>query len=169
MRPSVLYDRLIQAMAVAAGAMLVGVFAAIVYDVSVRTLGFQPPYWTSAMTEFALLFMTMLAAPWLVRRKGHVFVESVVRLLPAAARTLAAKTVYLLCILLGVMVCYLAGVMGWDMYQRGDFEMRSIDMPKWILFAALFVGFALSTIEFARYLVGVDDMYAGREPGEDGM
>ena len=69
------YEALIGALAGLTCALLGLVFLAIVYDVLVRTLGFQPPYWVSAFTEYALLFMTMLAAPWLVRRKAHVFVH----------------------------------------------------------------------------------------------
>ena len=66
-----IYDGVIVGLAIIAGAMVAAVFLMIVYDVAVRTLGFQPPFWTSALTEYALLYMTMLAAPWLVRQKGH--------------------------------------------------------------------------------------------------
>ncbi|MAF49130.1 MAG: C4-dicarboxylate ABC transporter permease [Rhodospirillaceae bacterium] len=163
------YDFFIVALAVIAGAMLAGVFVSIVYDVTVRVLGFQPPYWTSAVTEYALLFMTMLAAPWLVRGKGHVFVETIVGVLPSLGRYLAAKLVYILCICLCLLVAYFATLMGWDAYQRNDFDLRSIDMPTWILFAAIVAGLTLSALEFLRFLIGVDDMYSGRDPGQDGM
>ena len=57
------YDAVIVGLAVLAGAMVAAVFLAIIYDVSLRTAGFQPPFWTSALTEYALLYMTMIAAP----------------------------------------------------------------------------------------------------------
>ncbi len=163
------YDAVVMALAFLAGAMLTGIFIAIVYDVSVRILGFQPPYWTSAVTEFALLFMAMFSAPWLVRLKGHVFVESVVRLLPPLGRWLAAKFVYALCILICLTVAWFSLIMGWDAYLRNDFELRSIDMPKWILFAALVAGLTLTALEFLRFLIGADDMYEGHKPGQEGM
>ena len=42
----------------------------IVVDVSLRNLGMQPPAYTVALTEYSLLYMTMAAAPWLVRERG---------------------------------------------------------------------------------------------------
>ena len=149
--------------------MLVAIFAAIVYDVTVRTVGWQPPYWVSALTEYALLFVTMLAAPWLVRTRGHVFVESLLMILPGAVRAVLEKTVYLLCATICLVLCYYAVTMGLDAHMRGEFDVRSIDMPRWILFAALAVGFVLCAVEFLRYLAGVGDMYAGRGADHEGI
>ena len=153
------YDAVIVGLAVLAGAMVAAVFLAIVYDVSVRTLGFQPPFWTIALTEYALLFMTMFAAPWLVRKRGHVFVESVVLQLGAAARRVVEKLVYIICIVLCLVLAYYATDQGLDAASRGTLDIRSITVPRWVLFAALPIGFGLSAIEFFRFLVGSESMY----------
>ena len=79
--------------------------------------GGQSPWWVSGLSNF----MTMFSAPWLVRLKGHVFVESVVRLLPPLGRRLAARFVYSLCILLCLTVAWFALIMGWEAFLRGDF------------------------------------------------
>ena len=50
-----LYDTLAMALAVVAGAMAGFVFVSIVVDVVMRTGGLQPPMWTSALTEYALV------------------------------------------------------------------------------------------------------------------
>ena len=71
------YDRLIYGLAGLAGAMIAGVCLLIVYDVVARNLGLQPPRSTVALTEYALLYFTMAAAPYLVRVKGHIVVEVV--------------------------------------------------------------------------------------------
>ena len=39
-------------------------------------------------------------------------------------------------------------------------DVRSIDMPQWILFGPMPVCFFFLTIEFIRYLIGIDDMYS---------
>ena len=94
------YDRLIMALAILAGAMLAGVFVMIVYDVTVRTLGYQPPFFTSALSEYAMLYMTLLAAPWVVRVRGHVYVESVTSMLRERTRHVIQKGVYVLCLVI---------------------------------------------------------------------
>ena len=154
------YAALIGGLAGLACALLGLVFLAIVYDVLVRTLGFQPPYWVSALTEYALLFMTMLAAPWLVRRKAHVFVTSLLTVLPQSVRRLAGKLVYAGCIAICLAIGYYAASMGLEAFRLGEFDVRSIDMPRWLLFASLPLGFGLCAVEFARFLAGFDDMYA---------
>ena len=40
-----------------------------------------------------------------------------------------------------------------------ELDIRSIDMPKWILFVPFPLGFTLVAIEFLRYLLGYDTYY----------
>ena len=76
------YDRLIHGMAVFAGLVIAAACLLIAYDVIARNLGMQPPASTVALTEYALLYFTMAAAPYLVRSKGHIVVEVVYQRLP---------------------------------------------------------------------------------------
>jgi C4-dicarboxylate transporter, DctQ subunit len=69
-----------------AGAALVWLMVAIVWSVTMRNLGMQPHAWLFTSTEYGVFYMTMLGAPWLVRKRGHVHIE----LVTAAARCGAA-------------------------------------------------------------------------------
>ena len=40
-------------------------------------------------------------------------------------------------------------------------EMRSLDMPKWLLLGAMPVGFGLMGIQFARFVFGPDTLHTG--------
>lgn len=164
------YDHVIVGLAIIAGSMVAGVFVAIIYDVLVRTLGFQPPFWTSALTEYALLYMTMLGAPWLLRLKGHVFVESVTLMLPPKVRGFVEKLVYVLCIAICLVLAYYATVMAIDIFQRGEQDIRSIIIPKWVLYPSLPIGFVLLSIEFMRFLFGKESMYTtGSRSGSESL
>jgi hypothetical protein len=37
--------------------------------------------------------------------------------------------------------------------------MRVFDIPKWVVFAPMVLAFALSAVEWLRYLLGYDDLY----------
>ncbi len=156
------YDHVIVGLAIIAGSMVAGVFVAIIYDVVLRTLGFQPPFWTSALTEYALLYMTILAAPWVLRNRGHVFVESLTSAMPAWMQGIVEKFVYILCIVICLGLAYYATLMGVDVALRGEEDIRSIIIPKWVLFAGLPVGFVLTAVESMRFLFGKESMYSGR-------
>ncbi len=157
-----LYDRFVSGLAGLAGLMLLLIVFGVVYDVVLRAIGLQPPAWTGGLSEYSLLFITMLAAPWLVRTNGHVAVDSLVLALPAAVRRVLEPAVYVLCVALCLTLAYFAAGMGLTAWERGDIDIRSIDMPRWLMFAALAVGFALTAVEFARALVGGRSLYAER-------
>lgn len=156
------YNGLIFGLAVIAGLMLAVIFVGIVVDVSLRTLGFNSLQWYSAMAEYCLLFSTMLGAPWLVRLKGHVVVESLTMAMPDVIRMLMAKAVYILCILLSLLFVWYGTLELLATIESGEIDIRSIDMPKWIIYIPLPLGFSLIAIEFGRYLLGYDSYYAGK-------
>ncbi len=155
------YDAVIVGLAIVAGAMVAAVFVMILYDVILRASGFQPPAFTSALTEYALLYLTMLGAPWLVRIRGHVFVESATLRMGRSVRHVVERFVYIVCIALCLVLSYYAVEQALDMASRGEEDWRSIVMPRWVLFAALPIGFLLAAVEFARFLFGDDSMYVG--------
>lgn len=160
------YDRLVMALAVIAGAMLAGVFLMIVYDVSVRALGYQPPAHTVPLSEYAMLYMTLLASPWLVRLKGQVFVEFIAGNLPRPIRRPLHKAVYVLCILVCIGLAWYGGAAAEDYWMRGELEIKGIITPKWVLYAPFPLGFGLCVIEFGRFLFGFDNMYDRRPSAE---
>ena len=159
---SKIYNGLIVGLAIIAGLMLALIFVGIVADVTVRTIGFNSIQWYSAMAEYALLFSTMCGAPWLVRIKGHVVVESLTLAMPPAVRVVMAKIAYLACIYLSLLFVYYGYIEMVGTFQAGEVDIRSIDMPKWILFAPFPVGFSLIAIEFCRFLFGFDTYYSDK-------
>jgi C4-dicarboxylate transporter DctQ subunit len=147
------YDLLIVAAAVVAAAMLAGVFVAIVYDVTLRTAGFEPPQWVSALSEYAMFYVTMLAAPWLVRRRGHVYVQIGVDRLAAPMRWWLERLICLFCIGASLVVAWFAFDVAWDTYVREELDIRAIVFPRWVLFAPMPLGFVLVATEFLRILI----------------
>ncbi len=130
----------------------------IVVDVSLRNLGMQPPAYTVALTEYSLLYMTMAAAPWLVRERAWIVVEVLYRRTGPALRAKMDKLIFGLCVLVSVVVAVLAGILAVEGALRGEVEMRSLDMPRWALFLPVTVGFAMMAVEFLRCLLRGDSM-----------
>jgi C4-dicarboxylate transporter, DctQ subunit len=156
------YNRLIIGLAILGGMMLALIFVGIVADVVIRTVGYNSIQWYSAIAEYCLLFSTMFGAPWLVRLKGHVVVESLTMVMPPMLRMIVAKMVYLLCITLSLLFVYYGWIEMTAAFAGNELDLRSIDMPKWLLFVPFPLGFSLVAIEFGRYLVGIDSYYAGK-------
>ena len=160
-RVAALYRRLLEALAVVAGVMLAATAVAIVLDVLMRNLGLQPPAHTLTLTEYGLLYLTMLAAPWLVREKGHVYVELVTAALRPRARFWLTRVVYALCVLTCAVIFWFGLDVTLTHYQREVIDVRSFDMPRWLLTVSIPLSFGLMTIEFARFLLNLDSMHTG--------
>ncbi len=155
------YARLVALCAMLGGAILVVTFVAIVYDVSVRAFGFQPPYWTTPFSEYAMLYATMLAAPWLVRRRGHIAVDALAKFAPKVVRWPLDVFVCLLCILVSLLLSYYAGDLALSAWRNGEMDIRAANLPRWILFAVMPPCFLLVATELARLVLLRQGYFSG--------
>ena len=156
------YYKLILSLAVIGGVLLAVVFVGIILDVTIRSIGFNSLQWYSAVAEYSLFFCTMLAAPYLVRHKGHVVVESLRLAMPGMVKAVVAKVVYAVCIILSLLFVYYGLLEVIDAIKTCEEDLRSIDMPKWLLMIPFPIGFSLIAIEFLRYFLGFDTYYSDK-------
>lgn len=147
------YDRLIVMLALAASVMVGAVFVMIVVDVSMRSAGLRPPIFTSALSEYSLLYVTMFAAPWLVRERGHVRIDSFLSYAPGPVRKLVERVLILVCILLCLTAAWLSADFAGEFWRKGEIDVRSIEIPRALLFVPMVLGFCLCAVEFARILL----------------
>ena len=143
-----------------AAALIPCMFIGITVDVTIRLSGNNPPLFTSTFVEYALLYMTMLAAPWLVRERGHVVIEALVTALPNSVRQPLAKCVYLLCACMAFLSAYLCWGIFVDYWIGGELDVRGVDMPYWSQFLPLPICFGLVGLEFCMYFAGLRSYYS---------
>lgn len=162
-----LYDRLIMALALLAGVMVTFVFGLIIVDVGMRTLGMKPPLFTSAVSEYSLLYMTMFAAPWLVRERGHIRIDSFIYFLPKRATFLLERLIILLCAALCLVAVWYSAKFAIQFWQRGTIDIRSIEVPRSLLFVPMILGFALCAVEFLRMVLRAEPLGSPSEEAAD--
>lgn len=158
-----LIDRICEFLAILAGIYLVAIMFGIVVNAVARTFHFSGTWASHLFTfaEFGLLYIVMAASPWLVREKGHVFIELVTAAVPKAAQRGFSRVVSALCVIICLtLVWYTWGATA-KAYQYGDAEMRSLDMPKFLLLGAMPICFALMAIQFARFVLGRETLHTG--------
>ncbi len=156
-----LYNGFVNLMALIAAGMLLWLMVSVVISVIMRNGGLQPFAWLFTSAEYALLYMTMLGAPWLVREKGHVHIELVTAALPPVARRLLSRSISGAC----VLVCLILTWKGIDLVTtnlaRNDFDVRAYFYPRWLLTITFPIAFALMAIEFARFTFGKTLLHSG--------
>ena len=163
------YDAVITGLAGLGGLVLTAIFLAIVYDVTVRTLGIPSPLWTVSLAEYGLLHSTLYATPWVLRRKSHVFITIFVSRLSGRPRLWVERLIYVA----GIAICLLLAYVSLDVviseYVRGFEDIRSFPMPGWIVTAPVPLAFFLLAVEFARFLFGPDSMLSENRAGAEGL
>ncbi len=148
-----LYNRLVDGFAIVSGLMLVWLMVAVVASVLIRNFGAQPPAWLFTSTEYSLFYLTLLGAPWLVREKGHVYVEVAISHLPPKILNVLSRFVMLIC----AAICFVLAWKGLELaisnYQGRDYDVRTYFIPMWIFTVTYPISFALMGIEFARFII----------------
>ncbi|NHF72863.1 TRAP transporter small permease [Paracoccus xiamenensis] len=153
-----------------AAKLLIGaVILMVVADVVARNLGLKAMTWAISASEYSLLYITFLAMPWLVRIKGHVFVVFLRALFPPAIQQLLERLVYVVCILLCLYLGWVAWASMVTAIEKASFESRTFDMPKWAIFLPIFLGFALSALEWLRFLLTPASIYDASPLEAEGM
>lgn len=155
------YDALIHAMAIAAGALLVWLMVAVVLSVGLRNAGLQPWAWLFTSTEYALLYITMLGAPWLVRERGHVHIELLTAMLPPGPQRIVSRAVALLCVLVSAALAWKGAELMATNIARSDFDVRAYYFPRWLLTVAFPLAFGCMALEFARFVAGPALLHSG--------
>ena len=170
-RISDLYGKLLTGLALLACALLFFMMLMICADVLLRNVAFIPGLrglaWSNEVSESMLYLITMLTAPWILRRGQHIRVDI---LLVAIPKQLAwycewvADAFALACCL--IMTAY-----GWSAatasYKAGSMAIKTLVTPEWWALAPLPVAFALLAIEV---LFRMHRLYAGeRGPRADAV
>jgi C4-dicarboxylate transporter DctQ subunit len=161
-----IYYRVIQGMAVLAGILMAAMMVTICIDVIVRNLGYQSSAHFFTFSEYALLLIPCLGAPWLVREKGHIYVEIIYMYMGADMRRAMMRMVGVLCILVCAVLAWYGGEVTVMSFIRNDMDVRSFDMPRWILVAFIPLSFAMMGIEFARFLIRGENLLGALVPAE---
>ncbi|MEZ5659619.1 MAG: TRAP transporter small permease subunit [Burkholderiaceae bacterium] len=153
------YDALLRAMAWLAGLLMAVMMVSIVIDVALRNTGSQSSAHIFTFNEYFLLLIPLLGAPLLVREKGHIYVEALLMQFHGRTRQMLNMLILLACVITCAVLTGFSAEIAYTDYVRDELDIRSLDMPRWMLTIFMPLSFALMTIEFGRFLVRGEDPY----------
>lgn len=129
---------------------LAGIGIGICYDVVARRyLGAGIP-WVVEISEYWLVYLTFLSAPWILRHNGHVREEFVVERLPRPLQRAVDVFTNLLVVGISALLAWFGCSTTADLYRRGVAVSAILGVPKWIPVAPVGIGFALVAVEAVR-------------------
>jgi TRAP-type transport system small permease protein len=147
-RLSAAFGRVLDALAVAAALILFAMVAIVTADVVLRNSVGAGIAWANEVSEYALYVMTLLTAPWLLRRGQHVRLDIVLTLVPARVAWLMEAMGDMLGFAVSVVLARYGLVMTLDSWRLGAITIKNLVFPEWWLLALLPATFALLAVEF---------------------
>jgi len=149
----------------ALAALYVGlIMVAIIYMTTFRALGWSYEPMTFVFIEYGFVYILFLGSPWLIRTRGHVYIEMLTAAVPDIVRIYLSRLIALA----GTAVC-----LAWAWYTGQLFlehfedpmlfdELRAqFSIRLWVSTAAFPFGFILMAIEFARFIFTKEPMHLG--------
>ena len=140
-------------MAYLAAFLMVAMMVVITLDVILRNLGYQSSAHFFTFTEYALLVVPCLGAPWLVREKGHIYIEILLMALAPRVRARFTQLIGVVCIVVCAVVAWYGFAVTLSDYLQNEKDVRSMDMPRWIVVGFIPLGFGMMGLEFLRFVL----------------
>ena len=156
-RLSPLLGRLLHFLAVIAALILLAMVALVTADIVLRntlSIGFA---WSNEVTEYALYLITLLTAPWLLRRGQHVRIDMILVIAPARFAWTMEALADLIGLAASLVLVWYGAVMTAQSARLGSLTIKNLVFPEWWLLAPLPICFALVALEFVfrfRRLMG---------------
>jgi TRAP-type C4-dicarboxylate transport system permease small subunit len=148
-RLSLTFGKLLDALAIAAALILLAMVVLVSADIILRNVVGNGFPWANEVSEYALYVITLLTAPWLLRRGQHVRIDLALTFVPSRAAFLMEA----LADMLGFAVCLVMMRYGIRIVIESaamhSITIKNLVFPEWWLLAPLPVCFALLAAEFA--------------------
>ena len=164
------YGRLLEVFAAVACALILGMTLMICADVllrNVRVLPIAGLEWANEISEAMLFLITLLTAPWLLRRGQHIRVDIILRAVPPRAGWLMEWAVDLLGLACCAMIAWYSARAAFASFKAGSVSIKTLVTPEWWLLIALPIAFTALTIEM---LFRMRRLYlAERAPRDDAV
>src|SRR6516165_8403353 len=157
-RLSAASGRLLDALAAAAALLLLAMVVVVCADIALRNMTGAGITWANEVSEYALYVMTLLTAPWLLRRGQHVRLDILLTLVPPRVAWLMEAFGDMLGFAVSLVLVRYGLAMTLDSARIGAITIKNLVFPEWWLLAPLPAAFILLAIEFIfrfqRLLVG---------------
>lgn len=149
-----LFDLVVNALAVVA-ALLIGAVMIMVSGAVISRYFFgDPQAWVIEISEYSLLYCTLLGAAWVLRQEGHTRVDIVLNALKPRHRALLNTYTSVLGILACLILLYYSSLTLYSTYERGLVLFKIFETPKYLPLAVIPVGSFFLVLQFVRRAVG---------------
>ena len=142
------YDKIIVLLSYFAGILLSLITLSVTAEIIVRKVTNSSLPWVIECSEHALVFITFLAAAWVLREDGQIKVDLVLSHMGRRNRALLNTVNSLLGGLLCGFLTYRSALTVWDLLKRNIYTIKTLEIPMAPLYSVICLGSLLLTFQF---------------------
>lgn len=128
--------------------VIVFITVAVGGEVLLRMAGLPAFGWTLELSEYGLIMVSFLGAPWVLRHQEHISVDIVIR----RVRPVVARVMLTIADVISAIACLILARFAWqamhESFIRGAILYNYFETPQWVILAILPLGALLLAIEF---------------------
>ncbi|MGP1358819.1 TRAP transporter small permease [Roseicyclus sp.] len=147
------FSRLNLICAIIGASLLFMIAATICFEVTMRALGGASRLWVIEVSEYALLFITFLGAPYLLEKNQHVVMDLVFASLSGRPR----MALQIVNASIGLALCAVLTVVGisvvLEQFELGVRQVTVLRPQSWWITAALPIGMGLMAVQFLDQII----------------
>jgi TRAP-type C4-dicarboxylate transport system permease small subunit len=141
-------SRLFDMLAALAALILLAMVILVTADIVLRNVARVGFPWANEVTEYALYVITLLTAPWLLRRGQHVRIDMMLVLVPSRLAWACEAAADVLGFAASLVLIWYGASMTAQSARLGSLTIKNLVFPEWWLLWPLPLCFCLLALEF---------------------
>ena len=146
------FERVAAGLAGLAAFLILAMSVWITYDVLTRYFFDMSSPWAFDLSEYALVWVTFLGAPWVLMQDRHVRIEILVDVLPPPAQRVLGVLVCVTAMAACAVLTWRTGIAAIEYYERNVMMPRIWRIPRYLPYCIIPLSSALLTLGFALRL-----------------
>lgn len=143
-------DKIVDIAAYLAGCLLFIMILMISFETIQRYFFNHTLMGATELTEYGLLWFTLLGSAWVLRNDKHIRIDVVLVLLKGKHKIALEFAINLLCLVVIGIVVYYSGKEVYKEYVKQSYMYSVLELPKYLIMMVMPVGFFMLFYEFLK-------------------
>ena len=165
-KASGIFDRTIGILAFLGAAVIIFMTGVVCWDVASRFFLGRGMGWTLEVVEYGLLWFTLLATAWVLKKERHVKIDILLTRLKPKTQALLNIITSTLTAVACLFIVWYGSEVTWEYLQTGERLPSLVMPPKFLPYLIIPVGFAFLFVQFLRRAYGYLGSWRASPKGE---
>jgi C4-dicarboxylate transporter DctQ subunit len=153
-KANAVFDRVLDSTNILASILLVFIMLSVCIEVVSRYFFGSPTVWVVEISEMSLLYLTFLAAAFVLKRQAHVKIDLLLNRLNPRIQAMLGIVISIIGAICFLFIVWYGAQVTWDNFLRGTYRSTVLEVPNAAVLFIIPLGSLLLVIQFLRDACG---------------